>query len=527
MLSSGIEKFHIQCIKKSLILFLSLFSLISVAQYPIEWEFTAGGSGDDSGRKLLLTDGGVIVIGTSSSSDFDMIENQGGKDAVIFKMDQEGNTLWQHTYGGSDNDVIYDIEETPDQGFIAVGYSSSNNGDLAENNGMKDYWIFKVDSQGALQWTKTYGGANDDVACSVYVTQDEGFVVAGDSRSGDGDVSANYGNKDCWVIRLDSSGNLIWEKNYGGSQHDKTTSIIQIADEGYILLSGTESEDFDVSENYSFEGEDIWVVRIDNDGIIVWEKNFGGSSEDSPEDMLKIDDQNYLICGRTSSLNYDIDDPNGSNDGWVFQINDEAGLVWSNSLGGTDWDRVVSITHAAEDDGFIFAGYSRSSDGDVGENYGEYDVWVGKLSNNGELVWEQNYGGTGYDSAESIVQSEDGHLLFTGVTSSSNIDIEQNNGSDDFWVVCLESTIVGLDGLDELLDLNFFPNPAHDQITIFLSESKAIVQCDIVNASGQIVRKVQLTRQNTVLDISDLAPGIYSLRVLSGTSASVHKIVVY
>ena len=514
-----------------LLAFTSLFDQNSFAQVPIKWEFTAGGSDDDRGRKLLLTDGGVIVIGNTSSSFFGPNANLGERDAVIFKIDQEGGILWQHTYGGSKEDVILDIKETSDQGFIAVGYTESKDGDLSENKGGRDYWIFKIDNQGELQWTKSYGGSLDDKAISVYETENNDFIVAGDSRSNDGDVSGNNGNLnyDVWIIYLDKEGNLIWEKNYGGSSNEYTASIIQLADGGYLLLSGTESEDLDVSNNYSEDGEDIWVVRIDDEGVIIWEKNFGGTGEDSPDHILGIDEHNFLICGRTSSSNFDFNNQGiGGNDGFVMQINSEGDIIWANLMGGSEVEWIKDITHSADDGGYLFAGYSRSSDIDVSDNYGEMDVWLGKLSNNGELVWEQNYGGTNHDRAESIVLDDDGYLFFTGWTVSSDIDIAQSYGSEDFWVVCLESPFsTGTIDYVGPLDFKLFPNPSNNQITIFSDDRETNVQCDLFNASGQLIKTIQLTGQNTLLDVSTLAAGIYSLRFLSEINPEVHKIVIY
>jgi len=271
------------------------------------------------------------------------------------------------------------------------------------------------------------------------------------------------------------------------------------------------------------------VVRIDDEGGIIWEKNFGGSGEDSPENVLIIDEENILICGRTTSSSHDfINQGIGGNDGFVMQINIDGDVTWTNLLGGAEIERITAIAHSTDGIGYIFSGFSESSDGDVSENYGEWDAWLGKLSNSGELIWEQNYGGTEHDRAESIVVTEEGHILFTGYTSSSDIDIEQNNGSEDFWVVCLESSVSTemKDNIDQL-DLNLFPNPANDLITIVLGDLNAIVQCDITNASGQLLKKVQLTKQNTVVDISAFATGIYSLRVLSETTPKMYKIVVY
>ena len=513
--------------KKTLLtLFLLSFSYNYLAQSPIEWEFTAGGIDKDKGRELVLTDGGVIVIGNSSSSEFGPNENQGEKDAVILKTDHDGNTLWQHTYGGSDEDVIWDIKETPDQGFIVVGYSKSNDGDLSQNNGGRDYWIFKIDSQGTLQWTKTYGGTNDDKALSVFVTEDGGIIVAGDSRSNDGDVSGHNGefNYDCWVIRLKANGSLIWEKNYGGSSNEYTASIIQLADEGYLLVSGTESEDFDVSNNYSGDdGEDIWVVRIDDEGVIIWEKNFGGSGEDSPENVLKIDEENILICGRTTSSNYDfLNQEMGGNDGFIMQINSDGDLIWTNLLGGSGAERIKAIAHAADGVGYIFSGFSESSNGDVGENHGEWDAWLGRLSNSGELIWEQNYGGTDNDIAESIVVTQEGHVLFTGWTSSLDIDIEQNSGSEDLWVVCLESPFsTGISSVSNQMVLSLFPNPCNEEVNIYTDE--IIEEIRVFNCLGAEVLKIE--GNVSKINLENLTPGIHHIEVSFSNTKEILKLV--
>ena len=134
-------------------------------------------------------------------------------------------------------------------------------------------------------------------------------------------------------------------------------------------------------------------------------------------------------------------------------------------------ERIKAIAHAADGVGYIFSGFSESSNGDVGENHGEWDAWLGRLSNSGELIWEQNYGGTDNDIAESIVVTEEGHVLFTGWTSSLDIDIEQNSGSEDLWVVCLESPFsTGIGTISNQMDLSLFPNPCNEEVNIYTDE---------------------------------------------------------
>ena len=513
-------------------LILCLIHLQLISQPTLQWEFSFGGSNSDFGRKILeASDGSMLVIGNSESSDFDIMNNQGLIDAFVFKMDSEGNILWQKHYGGSEYDLVYDIKETEDGDFILVGSSDSSDGDLEDNYGLSDYWVFKINSNGDYLWGRNYGGSMDESGCAVCITSDGGYIVAGDSRSSDVDVSENYGQKDSWVIRLDEDGDILWEQNYGGSNHDKTTSVIEIEGGDIILLTGTESDDFDVSENYSSSldddnGEDIWVLRLDSDGNIIWEQNYGGSGEDSPEDLLKVDDETFVIGGRTSSSNFDVLDPNGSNDGIIFLIDDQGEMAWSNSLGGTGWDRVKSVVKA-NDSGYYFAGYSNSNDGEVGGNNGDNDFWIGKLNEDGELIWEDNFGGSLYEVTQSIVQSSGGHILVTGQAHSSDIDVSTNNGESDLWLICLANNWpVGIDAINSNKDLLIYPNPVEDELNIFIGSVFEPVEISILDVQGKKVQDSIVHGPQMFVDVKDLESGVYWVRLFSETFYRVERIVI-
>lgn len=183
----------------------------------------------------------------------------------MVKLNATGNVEWQKTLGGSDYfDLAHSIQQTSDGGYIVAGESSSNDGDVTGNHGLRDFWIIKLNTTGDIEWQKCFGGSNDDEARSIQQTTDGGYIVAGNSLSDDGDVTENHGGRDFWVVKLDSTGNIEWQKSYGGSNDDGAHFIRQTEDGGYIIAGNSESNDGDVTGNHG-EG-DFWIVKLVGDG---------------------------------------------------------------------------------------------------------------------------------------------------------------------------------------------------------------------------------------------------------------------
>jgi hypothetical protein len=176
------------------------------------------------------SDGGFVIAGKSRSHDGDLDINFGLGDCWILKLDSTGSIQWSKIYGGSDWDYAYDIKQTTDGGFIVVGASASDDNCVSGNHGYNDYWVLRLDNNGDTLWTKCYGGSKDDYAYAVEQTVDGGFIVSGYSYSTDGDVSGNHGGSDLWILRLDANGNILWSKCYGGSSSEYAYGIQQTAD---------------------------------------------------------------------------------------------------------------------------------------------------------------------------------------------------------------------------------------------------------------------------------------------------------
>lgn len=235
------------------------------------------------------------------------------------KMDADGDFFWKRYHGGSNNDRSYDVIQTADDGFIMIGSSESEDFDINDSRGSYDFWAIKLSADGSLEWTKSYGGLEIDVAYAITQSGDGNYFLVGDTRSSDQDVSENKGNADMWLVKISPTGNLIWQKNYGGTQFDSAKDIVPMGDGTFLITGSSRSNDGDATSN---QGEnDAWLILIDDDGTLLLEKNVGGSSLDFSEGAAKTADGSVIIVGNTESNDGDIPNNNGIKDLMIYKLN--------------------------------------------------------------------------------------------------------------------------------------------------------------------------------------------------------------
>ena len=269
-----------------------------------------------------------------------------------------------------------------------AGSTASTDGDVTGSHGgygdsAFDAWVVKLNATGGLVWQKCLGGSDRDGANAVQQTADGGYIVAGITVSTDGDVTGNHGSSDAWVMKLNATGDPVWQRCLGGTSYDEANAVQQTADGGYIVAGETRSADGDVTGNHGGYG-DFWVVKLDATGSIVWQKCLGGSGEDIAHAIQQTADGGYLVAGSTQSTNGDVSGVHGGYgytpvDVWVVKLDATGGLVWQKCLGGSSSDWAFAARQTA-DGGYIIAGETYSTDGDVTGFHGDYvDVWVVKL----------------------------------------------------------------------------------------------------------------------------------------------------
>ena len=366
-------------------------SIVSCTTYnpAAVWNKTFGGSGDDSGRPVQQTsDGGYIIAGYTESY------GAGYQDVWLIKTDSSGNEAWNKTFGGSDGDSGYSVQQTSDGGYIIAGLTTSY--------GVVDFfvWLIKTDSSGNASWNKTFGGEGSGGASSVQQTSDGGYIIAGSTWS------YGAGSADALLIKTDSSGNLAWNKSFGGPDEDNGYSVQQTSDGGYIIAGETES--------YGAGYQDVWLIKTDSSGNEAWNKTFGGEGSDYGHSVQQTSDGGYIIAGETGSYE--------GGDVWLIKTDSSGNVAWNKTFGGSDGDSGYSVQQTS-DGGYIIAGRT-SSYGD-----GRVDAWLIKADSSGNLAWNKTFGGSGWDYGDSVQQTSDGGYIIAGSTNSYGA------GNYDVWLI--------------------------------------------------------------------------------------------
>lgn len=336
-------------------------------------------------RLYATDDGGFIVIGSTLLNGCG--NNHGGNDAWMAKMDTHGEFEWQRCFGGTLSDGAEEMRQTSDGGFILVGQASSNDGDVSGNHGEIDAWVVKLDAEAEIEWQRCLGGSKDDYARDVKQTLDGGYILALQTNSVDGNVSGNNGHVDYWVVRLDDSGEILWQKCLGGYGWEYVRTVHQTSDGGFLVVGSADSEDGDVTGNHG--AYDCWVVKLDGTGELQWKKCYGGTSWDTSAGAFSTDDGGFILMCETSSDDGDISFSQGNSDAWLVKIDAEGEILWQKTYGGSNNDGAHNIEPTL-DGGLIMLGFTNSNDGDVSGFHGGIDYWVVKLGDGAVSVKESD-----------------------------------------------------------------------------------------------------------------------------------------
>lgn len=393
---------------------------------------------------------------------------------------------------------------------------------------MVDFWrdeptrllVGKIDSSG-VRGTDFIHGDSFGIYCNKIIeTFDEkNFVVVG----------GTYGHKgfNFYAIKMDASFKIIWEKSFGGDSFETANSIIQTPDSGFILVGNSNSINGDVSTNYG--REDVWVIKLDKDGKLIWEKSFGGSKDDEAYSIIKANDGGYLIAGTTSSNDKDIKKTHGKKDVWLLKINDNGSLLWQKTFGG-DADEEATTIARTKDSFYIIGGHTWSGkSGDVTYKKGQSDIWILKLKDS-NLVWQKTYGGYNQEYLSTLKVTNENEILFSG--HSSSCDSNGNLSGDSLrglegepWIVQLGDKTVGIkESQKQKTSPSLYPNPCHTHLNI----TNAITPnttAFIIDINGRILMSKALSDSNMTIDVSELPKGIFLLKLQNTVKVIIEKFV--
>ena len=373
-----------------LILLISLFIVITRASSSM-WNQTYGGTASETCFSIVQADdGGFTLIGSTYSF------GAGDADIWLVKTDSNGNMEWNKTFGTEGFEVAQDLIVTDDEGYIILGQTTSFGA------GEGDVWLIKTDSTGNMQWNKTYGGIGGDKGWKIITTSDNGYAIAGITDS------YGQGGNDYWLFKTDSLGTLQWNMTFGGTEDERARGIIETTDNGFLLTGW--------SGSYGAGGLDIWLVKTDSNGNPEWNQTYGGADTERGISTIPTNDGGYITAGNTASFGQ------GETDLYLVKIDNSGNMAWNKTYGGAAAETPFSIIKTT-DGGYGVVGHSYSF------GAGENDFWFVKTDSTGNILFNQTYGGEMSDTSRALIQTPDGGYLIAGFTASFG------QGENDYWLI--------------------------------------------------------------------------------------------
>jgi len=430
----------------------------------LAWQQSFGGTGSDGLFSLQPTaDGGCIVGGQSSSGSSGNKTNAGfgGSDFWVVKLNADGDGVWEAAFGGGGSEGLFALQQTTNGGYVLGGFSTSgiSGNKTTPGFGLRDFWIVRLDANGGMVWDRTYGGDKDDTLFALEPTADGGFVCAGFTLSGatGNKTTTSRGEGDFWVLRLDASGNKVWETTLGGTNEDTAYSLLVMTNGDIIVAGGSTSGigGNKTSPNRGAVGSsDLWVLRLNSSGTRLWDRTFGSAADDAiySASMVRTTDGGMLVgCDSYAGAGGNkSSSPFGADDFWVVRLDSDGNLLWDRSFGGAQSDYLTGLA-AMPDGGFLLGGGSASATtgNKTSPNRGSLgtsDFWVVRLDVAGNRLWDQTYGGTGGDAFDNLTVrlAADGGLLLGGDSSSaiSGNKTSPAYGGSDYWIVKLRESVL-------------------------------------------------------------------------------------
>jgi hypothetical protein len=377
-----------------------------------EWNRTFGGGEDDMGTFVQETsDGGYIIVGYTASYGADvpyswLIKAPLRGDLWLIKTDSNGTKEWDRPFGGFGKEFGFSVQQTKDGGYVMTGAKKTS---LVGNY---DLWIIKTDAKGQMEWERTFGGSNDDLGFSIQQTDDGGYIAAGYTSYGLGNM--------LYLVKTDPQGNKVWERAYGGKNSAEGSSIQETRDGGYIIAGYTSSQ--------GAGKEDVWLLKTDAKGIKEWDKTFGGSARDIGLSVEETKEGGYILTGLTESFGA------GNGDVWLIKTDSAGREEWNITFGGPNFDEGSTVQQTT-DGGYIITGFNTTpkplstSTSWFFQPANLSRVWLIKTDSSGNKKWDMTFGGQGNDWGNSGQETKEGDYILTGVTESYGA------GKKDAWLI--------------------------------------------------------------------------------------------
>ena len=494
----------------SILILLSVQTTVQ-AQWSIGSQTLFSEIRDDKLRHVVSLESGNFMTVGINDSDFE--NHQGLYDFWLVQFDASFNIIWQNVWGGPGEDITESFIESNDGGFIVVGTTDSLGGQVNTYQGNTDGWVIKVSNTGELLWTQTFGGTGTDVLEDIVAVAD-GYVLIGHTNSGEITDSLEQDETDIWLIKINESGELLWQKNYGSLDDDEGKSII-LLDNGKLMTASFIREATKDVETH-IASKDFWITQLSQEGYIEKQWTFGGNKADVPTKLIQVQDNRFAITGETFS---EFDDAKGGGDIWVMEFDTLGTTLQAHTIGGSSLDIPKSmVTNDAGD--LIIVGETFSINGDIITAYSTLNAFVTTINSTQNTNTTQVFGGNQFDAAWDItpIQGSNDNYLVVGYTDSYDGDLAWKHGNHDAWLFTLEA-------FTSLHAANPAPKPfTYRNNTLHFSTSNSPKTIELYDLQGK-----QCFQQKTIeqaVALPNTPTGIYLVRIICEEGIYTHKIVL-
>ncbi|MCG9973385.1 hypothetical protein [Christiangramia crocea] len=440
----------------TIIIFTLIFQLIpgcstseegKVSPQIIEWDKTIGTTSYEGANFAVpVTDGGFLIAGNSSGRDKDKSEPSIDNDFWILKLDKKGEIEWQNTIQANGREILKQVIKTNDGGYLVAGQSNASIGydKQSKGYGLYDYWIIKLNPNGEIEWENSYGSANHEDFGGIVQTADGNYYAVGSSPRGISGQKSEMGEglDDNWIIKISSSGSLVWERTIGGWAHDKGVGIIASPNGGVIVCSKSGSNSNKFKSEDSIGDYDFWILNLNSEGDILWEKTIGGGGIEHSMHISAGHDAFYLACSSLSRVSgHKSEGIIGFLDFWIIKLDYSGDLIWDKTIGSESADALhdLIVTNTGEP---VIIGDTHGDSGHKDEISESIDYWIVKIDNLGNIKNQETIGGNDKEFFPKITTAYDGGFLVSGVSSSPKSGDKSDNpyiDGYDFWIVKISS----------------------------------------------------------------------------------------
>lgn len=476
--------------------------------------------------------------------------DRGLEDYWVVKVDSLGIKQWDKRYGGIHHDYLTVVRQTRDGGYIVGGFSNSGaTGDKSQPSfGNYDYWLLKTDSLGSIQWDRVYGGSIGDELYGLRQTSDGGYIIGGFSDSGvsGSKTAVSYGAADFWVVKVDESGTQQWDRSYGGDDRDRIQALDLTKDGGFVFGGYTRSDSGGTKTQDTYGAYDYWVVKTDSTGNQQWDTDVGGTDDEELHSLITTTDDGFMLFGLSASGIGGIktEASQGELDYWMVKLDAQGLVQWDRTFGGLDNDGALgdnwqfgSMVGQTNDGGYLLVSTSESLiGGDKSEeNLGSRDPWLVCTDSLGNLIWDKTIFTMGNSHGAFAWQKASGCYMVAAQLNGGvgGYVTQPTRGKTDFWHTLLcDSALVAASGPSAFAraePLSVFPNPTESQVVVSIADHVLdVVEVSARNSLGQTLSRFSISNRpvrSVSIDLSQYPDGLYFIAVDCGGSRTWNKVI--